>query len=250
MSEPMPTTESSLQFDRAEFSEPAAATTCASCNRTISDEYFEVNGKLLCPPCEETVRKSLTGGSGTRRLFRASALGVLAAACGAALYFGISRVTGYNLGIVAIVVGWMVGWAVHRGSEGRGGWGYQVLAVLLTYLAVAMSLAPEVAEGFSRNEPQAASAPSNETQSAGGPEPIQGPVGAIAIGVVSLAAPVFVGIEAPISGLIYGFALWEAWRRNRRLQLNIAGPFKVRAAAGGATEAQVAPLAAEEQRVG
>jgi len=43
--------------------------------------------------------------------------GAVAAALGAGIYFGISALTGYEFGLVAIVVGLMVGWAVRRGAE-------------------------------------------------------------------------------------------------------------------------------------
>src|SRR2546422_5507986 len=55
---------------------------------------------------------------------------------GAGLYFGIEATTGYELGLVAVVVGLMVGGAVRKGSNGRGGWRYQALAMFLTYCAV------------------------------------------------------------------------------------------------------------------
>src|SRR2546422_2854982 len=55
---------------------------------------------------------------------------------GAGLYFGIEAATGYELGLVAVVVGLMVGGAVRKGSNGRGGWRYQALAMFLTYCAV------------------------------------------------------------------------------------------------------------------
>src|SRR2546422_11725279 len=54
---------------------------------------------------------------------------------GAGLYFGIEATTGYELGLVAVVVGLMVGGAVRKGSNGRGGWRYQALAMFLTYCA-------------------------------------------------------------------------------------------------------------------
>jgi hypothetical protein len=41
------------------------------------------------------------------------------------------------------------------------------------------------------------------------------------------ASPVLVATQAPLSGLIYGFALWEAWRMNRKAQLVFNGPFRV-----------------------
>ena len=44
---------------------------------------------------------------------------------------------------------------------------------------------------------------------------------------IAYALPVFVAFQAPISGLIFGFALWEAWKINRRVQLAFNGPFRL-----------------------
>ena len=55
---------------------------------------------------------------------------------------------------------------------------------------------------------------------------------------IAYATPVLVAIQSPISGLIFGFALWEAWKLNRKVQLAFNGPFRL---APGSTEA-VPPL--------
>ena len=39
--------------------------------------------------------------------------------------------------------------------------------------------------------------------------------------------PIRLGLADPISGLIFGFALWEAWKINRRVQLTFNGPFRL-----------------------
>lgn len=255
---PAAPSDAPLQFERAEFSEPSAAPQCKACQRSITDAYFEVNGHLLCPSCRDAVAASLTGGSKMGRFFRASLFGVGAAAAGALLYFAVSSATGYNIGLIAVAVGWMVGSAVRKGSDGRGGRFYQFLAVLLTYLSISASLAPDVYEGMSAPSAEEAPAPAAQAPAQAAPEVIQAsattadtapeaaeaPAGdspelsvtvrVILAAILSLGAPVLVGFNSPISLLIYGFALWEAWRRNTRAVLNIAGPF------------QLAPAAAQE----
>ena len=49
---------------------------------------------------------------------------------------------GYPLGLIAVLVGWMVGKAVLAGSGNRGGRAFQVMAVALTYCAIVMSNVP------------------------------------------------------------------------------------------------------------
>ncbi len=44
---------------------------------------------------------------------------------------GIAALTGYEFGLIAVLVGLAVGIAVRKGSSGRGGWRYQVLAMFV-----------------------------------------------------------------------------------------------------------------------
>jgi hypothetical protein len=60
-----------------------------------------------------------------RTLLRAALFGIGAGILGAAIYYGVLALTGYNIGLVAIGVGILVGRAVRKGSGGFGGRGYQ-----------------------------------------------------------------------------------------------------------------------------
>ena len=48
----------------------------------------------------------------------------------------VTQLTGYEIGLIAVAVGWLVGGAVRLGSKGLGGKPFQALAVALTYLAI------------------------------------------------------------------------------------------------------------------
>jgi hypothetical protein len=39
--------------------------------------------------------------------------------------------------------------------------------------------------------------------------------------------PVLMAIHAPISGLIFGFALWQAWIITKKVKFAFNGPFRV-----------------------
>ena len=39
--------------------------------------------------------------------------------------------------------------------------------------------------------------------------------------------PLQIAVAAPISGLIFSFALWEAWKANKRVHLSFNGPFRM-----------------------
>ena len=72
------------------------------------------------------------------------AAGIGVGLAGTIVYWAILAATGYEFGLIAIVVGFAVGKAVHWGSRGRGGWAYQTLAIGLTYLAIVSAYVPMI----------------------------------------------------------------------------------------------------------
>ena len=84
------------------------------------------------------------------RFLRAALAGLVAAIAGAAAWYGLREVTGHELGVIAIALGFAVGKAVGWGSRGRGGWVYQLLAMFLTYSSIVMTAVPEVVGGLER----------------------------------------------------------------------------------------------------
>jgi len=227
------------------FDEPASgagAPTCAQCQAAIADAYYEVNGHVVCPGCKTALERSPTG-SGTSRLLRATAFGLGGAIVGAGIYYAILAVTGYEIGLVAIAVGWLVGRGVQKGSHGTGGWAYQTLAVGLTYLAIVSTYVPFIVKAATADEAKlsaAAPAPAAGTDSvsvsvtAGTADSAAATIsaGELAVGVVALlalaaAAPFLAGFENVLGILIIGFALYQAWQMNRRVPMTINGPYAV-----------------------
>src|SRR4051794_23808202 len=92
-----------LQFDRAEFSESAATSACAACKAPLASSYFLVNGHMACEACRYRAEAPDTS-SGMGRFLRALGAGTAAAIGGALLYYAISAVTGYEFGLMAVVV--------------------------------------------------------------------------------------------------------------------------------------------------
>ena len=78
-------------------------------------------------------------------------------------------VTNFEIGLVAILIGYMVGYAVRKGAGGRGGLRFQVLAALLTYGAVGLAYT-SLAVKAGIDERRAAHANSAQA-SAGAPSP-------------------------------------------------------------------------------
>ncbi len=243
-----------LQFDRAELGDaPHDGVTCGICKRTVSDEYFQVNGAVACGACKDALVARRSGGSRIARLLGAGGLGLLAAIAGAAIWIVIVRVTRYEIGLVAIGVGLLVGAAVRRGSGGRGGWAYQTIAVVLTYSAMVAYYVPYVIDGLRQGAethatervgpaPAPAPAPAAPSEAAhladaagsaapAAPEPAVSFVGivlalAVVVGI-AFAAPFLAGAQNIIGILIILFALYEAWKLNRRQELTVTGPFQV-----------------------
>ncbi|MBF5042361.1 hypothetical protein FGE12_08110 [Aggregicoccus sp. 17bor-14] len=206
-----PAADAPLQFDHAEASPPP---TCVACSKPVTESYWEANGKLVCTPCRDLVVASRTGGSRVLRVLRAGGLGLLAALAGAVAYHVVRKVTDYELGPLYVGVGWLVGTAVARGAHRRGGLGYQLFAVAFTWVAVSWSAVPTIVEGMGEGE-----------------NAVHGPLVWIISSVLSLAAPVYLGLGSPIMILIMGFAFWQAWKVNRRPALALVGPFALTPAA-------------------
>ena len=62
--------------------------------------------------------------------------------------WGVRALTDSDFALLTLVIGLIVGGAVRIGAERRGGWFYQLLAIVLTYVSIAASMAPDLAEVF------------------------------------------------------------------------------------------------------
>lgn len=229
-----------LQFERAEYDGGPAQAACAICASPLHASYFDVNGQTVCERCCFQLKESEGGGSSAGRVTRAVAAGLGTALAGSALYWAILAMTGYEFALIAIVVGFGVGKAVRWGSRGRGGWKYQTIAVVLTYLAIVGAYVPLiVAEIMKQPAEQAdaagdaqagatadaaadAAAPADDTGTAPG-------AGSMLLAFATLlafaaAAPFLGGVENIIGIVIIGVGLYEAWKLNRHEPLVITGP--------------------------
>jgi hypothetical protein len=205
-----------LQFDRAEFegaTPPAAA--CSLCQTPLVDAYYEVGGAVTCDACRRKIEIEWNQGSGLGRFVRAVVFGTLAAAAGCALYYGVLAVTGFEIGLIAIVVGAMVGSAVHAGSRGRGGWLYQGLAMFLTYSSIVMSFVPLILkQGF----------PPPGAEQGG---PLFTIVALIFMIPLIYAVPFLAGIENIMGIIIIGIGVYVAWSKNKKTSLQVSGPYSL-----------------------
>jgi len=199
--------DAGLQFDRADFkNEPAMP--CASCKAPIAGEYFQVADQPICPTCRQQITAFGTGGSKMARVVKAAGAGIGAGFVGFVIYYAVLKLSGINFGLIAIVVGWMVGAAVRWGSDRVGGWLYQLLAVGITYVSICATYIPLI---LGHGSTQDSTMPLIAKF--------------IFAFVFSLAMPWLEGPSNIIGWLILGFGLYQAWVMNKKLALQVTGPF-------------------------
>jgi hypothetical protein len=189
----------------------SANAACSVCQSPVFDAYFTRNGDLVCTRCEAPVRAVGPSGSAVTRFSGAGAIGIVAAAIASALWMLVTELTGYEIGLMAIAVGWIIGVAVNTGSRGVGGLPYQLLAVFLSYSAIVATYVPMLARQFQQ-----------------GPEAIAEPIAAWLFAIpVAYAMPFLSGFENIIGVFIIGFGLWQAWTLTARVEAVWDGPFRV-----------------------
>jgi len=148
-----------LQFDRVEKSGPEASTatssldvSCAVCGKSVGAEYFHANGKPVCASCRQVLQSAAATPRSIGPLLRAGLFGLGGAIVGAAIYYAVIAITDFEIGLVAILIGYMVGYMVRKGAGGRGGRRFQVLAIVLTYWAVGLAYTPLAFKGMSGDD--------------------------------------------------------------------------------------------------
>ena len=235
-----------LQFDTAvPIAPPAGAeavssgVTCAGCQTVQTVEYFDVNGQSVCEKCRDEISRQAEP-PGWGAVGRAAAFGIVAAILGAILYYAVIAITNFEIGIVAIAIGYMVGWAIRKATANRGGRRYQVLALVLTYWAVGLAYTPltfqQLAEADKTEQAQTTEAPAPEA--ADSPDEVSAAIGIpLALGIVvgfSLVLPVLMGFGSLpgglLSALIIGIGMQQAWKMTGVPALQISGPYRIAAA--------------------
>jgi hypothetical protein len=129
------------QFATAEYAHIPGTERCRICNNLVSGEYYRVNNQMACAKCALEARAGQPTDSHSA-FARGLLLGIGGAVLGLILYSTVVIATGWSIGYLGLAVGWLVGKAMIKGSNGVGGRRYQVAAVVLTYLAISGSSVP------------------------------------------------------------------------------------------------------------
>ncbi|MGH7134517.1 MAG: hypothetical protein ACREHD_02190, partial [Pirellulales bacterium] len=233
-----------------EYTAASSAATCKLCSQPLRDIYYQVNQQAFCPSCRERLQQALDSGSALGRFGRATLYGSLAGLVGAAIYYGVRELTNINFGLISILVGLMIGKAVQKGCNARGGWFYQALAMFLTYTAIVLTYIPPMIQMMRQGPAPAAAAQAQPGQPIGAPKQEEaavpaggggpangGPLYYVIMAVVwmcvAFAIPILVGFQSPMSLVIIGIGLYEAWVINKRRPLVISGPYRIGPSAEG-----------------
>jgi hypothetical protein len=216
------------------------------CATVIESSYFQLSGRTVCPACADRVGAKLSRPANSM-VFRGLLYGAGAALACSICYAIITVVTGMELAIAAIAVGYLIGRAVRIGSNGLGGRRCQIIAVALTYLSITTAYLPLLIKG-AREQIQAkdsAKAGAGKAQAAAAPPEVQAPeiqtkqaskalspatlvLGVVFLVGVALASPLL-GLMEGLGGLIglaiISFGLLQAWKQTARPSLVLAGPF-------------------------
>ena len=224
-----------MQFQHAE-PRPAGTSAddgspkCAVCKRPTGSTYFHAQGFVVCPECATRIKAGQQAPPATS-LARAALYGGGAALAGCALYSGVAILLHVEIGLIAILVGYMVGRAIRHASQGRGGRPQQILAVVLTYFAISTSYIP-VYLYHVYEETKAI------RQADAAPIVVERPASNLAstlmyAAILAAVAPFLSLGSSGLSGLIGLFIIFiglqRAWRLTGRSEIPIMGPYSVEA---------------------
>lgn len=197
-----PTEGDSAQSSRAEFS-------CGQCQRVITSEYYTLNSQAFCATCKPQLDAALRSAGGS--FLNALGYGLGAALLGAGVYYGIRAATGYELAIIAIGIGMVVGKAVRKGAGLSPHWIYRALGIGLTYVSVCLSFVPDVLKGSEMGASLGTT---------------------IVAFIYSLGIPILFMTQGEfIAIIIIGVGLWEGWRQSAPPSISLEGPFFIKAPA-------------------
>jgi hypothetical protein len=156
-----------------------------------------------------------------------------AALAGCILYALVAIVFKIELGLIAIVVGIMVGKAIRHASKGMGGRPQQILAVVLTYFAITTSYIVVIV--YNQVSNPTAVQQRAAARKAAGKAPVEESkppsVGAaiMVLLLIAAAAPFLAlsgGVSALISLFIIFIGLQRAWKLTGRSEILVMGPYE------------------------
>ena len=260
----MSETLNSLQFETAEGITPGSVS-CSVCSNALVGEYHELNSQAVCAPCRARAEAEYARDRQWTQFIVAAVYGFGAAILGGLLYWGFVKITNFELGLMAIAVGWLVGKAIMKGSNHRGGRRYQYLALALTYFSITISYGaliigevmskPQKQDNAVISTPATTPNPAPQAQEQAAPvtsdkaespapnlasnskpvtpapkEEMSAGTAVLGLGflfLILLASPFLAGFSNVIGWLIIAIGLHEAWKQVREVPFVTGGPYKI-----------------------
>ena len=260
----MTTPPGEAPLDFATPSPESEAPVCAGCQSRLTNAYWAAGSQVLCESCKNQVERAAVHGTGNGGWARAVLYGIGGMLAGAAVWYVVMKVANLEIGLIAILLGWLVGKGVKAGSGNRGGLRYQLLAVILTYLGIVTAYTPLVVEAAvvasrGSNDSLAALALQpdsliqvgstavpedaelqrldsmiNQAEAAEGNGPLTfkdflTAMGGLLFALLILPVQIIIG-DLPgglISLIIYAIAFMHAWKLTQATEIVITGPFRV-----------------------
>src|SRR5256885_2444223 len=106
------------QFGTAEYAS-SDSDRCKACNQTLGSTFYRINGAVTCSYCAEQTKLRIPVDSHST-FVRALLFGIGGAILGLVIYSGFGILTGLMVGYISLAVGYIVGKAMMKGSNGIG----------------------------------------------------------------------------------------------------------------------------------
>jgi hypothetical protein len=220
-----------LQFDKAEFTgDSAGSQPCVACKRSFSGPYFHAQGHVVCPACAERIQSGQQAPPAIS-LAKAALYGCGAGLLGCTIYAAVAILFDIEFGLIAILVGWLVGKAIRHASGGLGGRPQQILAVVITYFSITTSYIPVyIAHEVKHPTVNRSAQQKAQDKKAAEASPGAGKaIGVILLFIILMGAAPFFSLGSGISGILTLFIIFlglqRAWRLTGRTDLLVMGPY-------------------------
>jgi hypothetical protein len=120
--------------------------TCSVCAAEIQEgQGVLLQGKrnsphvTVCANCADEMDRTLKAETESSNLAGALVLGLIAAAVSSLIWYGVVVISEYQVGLIAILVGWLVGQGVMLGAGRKRGAPLQIMSVVITLVAMVAS---------------------------------------------------------------------------------------------------------------
>jgi hypothetical protein len=222
-----------LQFQTAEPL-PAAGSgpACVACKQPVGSTYYHAQGATVCELCAQKIQSGQQAPP-PLSLARAVLYGSGAALAGCILYALVAIIFKLELGLIAIVVGVMVGKAIRHASKGMGGRPQQILAVVLTYFAITTSYLVvfmyHQVTNPTAGQQRAAAAKGGTAPPVAESKPPSIGAAIMLLLLIAAAAPFLAltqGLSALLSLFIIFIGLQRAWKLTGRSDILVMGPYE------------------------